>query len=506
MIRLFVFLALLVLGAVCLAWVADQPGDIAITFRGDRYEMTPVVALCGFLVAAMALTLALWLLRTLLSTPARIAGARRAAQRERALTALSKGMIAAGSGDLRAAQRASVVAAKGLGEAPLALLLQAQTAQLAGDREATRATFARLAENPESRTLGLRGLHVEARRAGDAEAAHRYALEAHKIAPATWAGAALLEHHSANADWAAALASVEANAAQRLIDRPTADRQRAVLKTAIAQELGDRNQSEALKLVREAADLAPDLTPAVALAARLLARNGDLRRAAKMIETAWKAMPHPDLARVYVDLRPGDSASDRLARAKTLAKLASDDPESQMCVARAAIDARDFVLARRTMAPLIDATAPNRPTARMCLIMSDIEEAEHGLTGLAREWLARASRAPRDKAWVADGVISDVWAPLSPVTGQLGAFRWITPVEKLSAGAPWTPPSEADFPQSTLIEGRPEAAPPPTQPPVEDDALTKLAQIRAAARTSRPLVIEPAIVAPDDPGTKLQEH
>ncbi len=66
--------------------------------------------------------------------------------------------------------------------------------------------------------------------------------------------------------------------------------------------------------------------------------------------------------------------------------------------------------------------------------MAEIEEAEHGETGSLFEWLQRASRAPRDPAWVADGMVSDRWAPVSPVTGQLDAFTWTTPKEQMSRG------------------------------------------------------------------------
>jgi HemY protein len=72
--------------------------------------------------------------------------------------------------------------------------------------------------------------------------------------------------------------------------------------------------------------------------------------------------------------------------------------------------------------------------------MADIEETEHGPTGLMREWLARASRAPRDPAWVADGMISDRWLPASPVTGHIDAFRWETPVERLAGAVEEAPP------------------------------------------------------------------
>ena len=69
----------------------------------------------------------------------------------------------------------------------------------------------------------------------------------------------------------------------------------------------------------------------------------------------------------------------------------------------------------------------------VCLLMSDLEQAEHGSTGKGREWLARATRAPRDPAWIADGVVSDKWAPISPVTGRLDAFVWQAPPDVLVA-------------------------------------------------------------------------
>ncbi len=538
MIRLLALLVLLGLVAAGFAWVADQPGDIEIVFRGVRYGMTPLVGFVGVIAAALVVSFALWLLRAIFTAPRRLSHAARQRRRRRGLAALSRGMAAAGAGDLRAAQRATALATKGLGEEPLTLMLRAQTAQLAGDRHAARESFARLAERPETRALGLRGLHVEARRAGDSEAAHHYALEAHRIAPAAWAGAAVLDHHASRQDWTQALATVEANAAQRLIDRPTADRQRAALKTAIALDLGDRDQAEALRLAREAADAAPDITPAVTLAARLLARRGDLRRAAKTIEAAWKSEPRPDLARVYVDLRPGDSASDRLVRAQALRRLAPDDAESLVCVAAAAAGARDFALARRMMASLVEGSATVRPTVRMCLLMADIEEAERGDAGLTREWLSRASRAPRGKAWIADGVISDVWAPVSPTTGKLDAFRWLTPPERLSAAEPWEPPADPApppaieaAPPTPLFHAAPvepaaapsppiepaaaalvaaPGAPPPDLPSPaaatrrdEDDAATKLAAIRDAARkTPRRVDLAPIATAPDDPGPR----
>jgi HemY protein len=66
-------------------------------------------------------------------------------------------------------------------------------------------------------------------------------------------------------------------------------------------------------------------------------------------------------------------------------------------------------------------------------MMARIEEAEHGAaSGRAREWLGRATHARRDPLWIADGVASDRWAPVSPVSGRLDAFVWKTPTDVLA--------------------------------------------------------------------------
>ncbi len=94
--------------------------------------------------------------------------------------------------------------------------------------------------------------------------------------------------------------------------------------------------------------------------------------------------------------------------------------------------------------------------------MADIETAD-GAEGAAREWLARAARAPRDKAWIADGIISDRWAPASP-KGTIDAFVWRAPDERLRAppAEPAPPP-----PPAPIVAAAPLAAPiPPSPAPV----------------------------------------
>lgn len=424
--RALVFIGLLALAAYGAVWLSERPGDVLVTYGG--YQIRTTVAVASILLVGTAFLLAvLWSsVGFLLNLPRRWSYASRARRRARGFQAVSRGMVAVGAGDAIAARRAANEAERLLGREPLTLLLKAQAAQVSGNRDGAEAAFRSMAEHDETRVLGLRGLFVEARRRGDLAAARLYAQEAARLAPSVqWANEAILEAHCAEGDWRGALRTVERRASIGLVDKASARRDRAVLLTADALARADQDPDAALESAIEATKLAPDLVPAAALAGRLLSRRGDLRRAAKIIETAWRETPHPDLASAYVNLRPGDSAQDRLKRAETLARLSGWDPEARLAVARTAIETNDFDKARQTLEPLL----ADRPTMRACLMMADLEQAQHGEAGRVREWLARAARAPRDAAWVADGYVSDRWLPTSPVTGRIDAFQWQTPPE-----------------------------------------------------------------------------
>ncbi len=502
MTRVLFFFLVLALAGLGVVWIVDRPGEIAVTWQGYRIETTLAVAIGFVALAAIVLASLFLLLRFLFRLPSLLA--RRSAKRRRAkgYAALTRGMVAVGAGDAKLARRSAAEAHRHLEPEPLTLLLAAQSAQLSGDRAGAESAFGKLAEDPSTRLLGLRGLHIEAQRRGDAEAAIHFAQEAHKIAPLPWSAKAVLDHHAAKSQWEHALAAIESNIAAKLVDKKTGERQRAVLETAVALDKATQAPEEALRLARRALRRAPDLIPAVALAARLSARKGELRKAAKLIESAWQRQPHPELAETYLDLRPGDSNADRLAKARTLAKLVPRDPESGMIVARAALAARDFKTARQAMTPLVG--DDERPTARMCLIMAELEDAETGDQGQVRQWLARSARAPRDPVWMADGVAAAQWAPVSPVTGRLDAFVWQRPLDRLGTqieAHDWSKAVEAP-----VAEIAPPSAPGPKLKETEAAANAAESTLeKPPARTGGP-VIFPMPAPPDDPGLSEEKE
>ncbi|MEZ5856677.1 MAG: heme biosynthesis HemY N-terminal domain-containing protein [Hyphomicrobiaceae bacterium] len=426
MIRLVLYLVAVAAVAAGLGWLADRPGSLLVNWQGYEIE-TSVFRAVVLLALTSAFAIFAWsLLRQVLTSPAMLGRYFTRRRQEKGLDALSTGLIAIGAGDKQLATRYAVQARRALPNEPLTHLLRAQAAQLAGDRTTSRRIFEAMLGSPDTEQLGLRGLFLEAEREKEPEAARQFAERALRLNPKLgWPVDALLDMHCKDAAWAKALDCVAAGRKSAHYDKTTADRRRAVLLTAQAQELEDANPNQAQQQALEAHGLAPDLIPAAAIAARQLASRGATAKAAKVIERTWKSAPHPELALVYAFARPGDSPRDRLDRIKRLARLTPHSPEGPIALATAAIDASDWAEARAALAPLIEGGL----TQRVCTLMARIEGGDNGDAGRVREWLARAVNAPRDPAWTVDGVVTPHWVAVSPVSGVLDACVWTVPPE-----------------------------------------------------------------------------
>lgn len=525
MIRLVILLALLAAVAFGASWLADRPGEIVMVWQGWRLETSVPVALAVLALFSGVLLMVWRLISLLLSSPRLIARFSRRRRRERGWAAVSRGLLAIGAGNGADAKKASQDAARLLPHEPLTHLLAAQTAQFEGDPELARASFRLMLESPDTRLLALRGLHMEARRAGDLSAARLLAEQAAEQAPAlAWAADAVIEARCAEGDYPGARAVLEKQMAAKGIDKVQHRRRRAILLAAEAMAVEISDPPVAKERALEAVRLAPTLEPAAAVAGRLLGASGDLKKALKIVETAYATTPHPELAEVAAHLRPGDAALDRLKRIRLLAAKAPAHPESAIALAHACIDALEFSEARAVLQPLAA-----EPTQRICLMMAELEASEHGDIGKAREWAARAVRAPRDPAWIADGVVSDQWAPLSPVTGKLDAYVWAVPpgvtatpileheAERVRAAIAAIPPKPmaaptGDVPPAETNGAAPEpstnGAHPPSNglPPAEHarGEMSKGEIAKVETPKAPPLAALPPL--PDDPGPELDDE
>ncbi len=397
MIRLFAIILAAFAFVAAIVWLADLPGDLVFTIDAYEVHMRTAVAIALVALFALAVSLLVRLAAALIASPGAIGAWFAARRMRRGNDAVSEGLLAVASGDMLEARRHGERAHGLLGGHPLALLLRAQTAVLAGDATAQRHIYRAMLDHPQTEFLGLRGLFLLAGQEDKPAQALEFARRAHDLRPRVgWAAQALFELAAAHGDWAAALGALGDAQRFKLIEGAVARRRRAVLLAAQALE-ADRSgaREAALEFADQALSLDAGLVPAAVLMARRLAASGKTWRAQNVIEACWALAPHPDLAEAYAAIKPDETHAERMARLVGLAHLNRDHVESRLLEAEEAVLSKDFAEARRLLAPL----AGDEARARVCALMAEIEEGENGDATLAHAWLVRAARAPRDAEW-----------------------------------------------------------------------------------------------------------
>lgn len=454
----FIKLAILVAVAV---WLADRPGRVALEWLGYRVETSVALLLVAVLFIGVLVAFLFEAWRLIWRAPRRLARARAERRRHKGYRALTQGMVAVAAGEVDEARRQARRAHQYLKEPPLTLLLAAQAAQLEGDETAARRYFTAMLERPATRFLGLRGLLTQALRAGDDAEALRLAEQARAERPSTgWALTTLLDLQLRGGDWRAAEATLAQASKHRAVTPAAAKRMQAVLLTERARlalkaqsgaqpavPAGEQANSEAaaeagrdapalpapgltlreaVGLARQAVALAPDLVPARAILAVLLAKIGKRRRAAKAVEAGWAQTPHPNLAAAYAMIEPAENPVARVRRFEHLAALNPANRESHLALAEAALAAQLWGQARTHLAKAMDLDGGTAPSARVCRLMARLEEGERGDAEAARRWLVAAAEAESDPAWICEkcGRPAAEWQARCPHCGAFDSLAW----------------------------------------------------------------------------------
>jgi HemY protein len=467
--------AVVVGGAV---FFANHPGQVEIVWQGWQLETSVGVLAAAAVLAGLLLALFWWLVSRLFGAPRAFLRYRRERRRRAGYRALTQGMVAVAAGDPGEARRCARRADALLADPPLTLLLSAQAAQLEGDDAAAMKFFTAMLERPETEFLGLRGLLNQAMRTGDRGTALRLTQRAATLRPSTpWVVESLFELEAREGRWEAAEQTLARAVKQRLVPRDRARHNRGVIlyERSLAA-LGDGDRRRGVNLAAEARALTPDLATPAAHHARLLLQVQRTGSAAKIVERAWRTLPHPELAQAYEAIHAGEAP---LARIKSFERLAAENPsarESHLILAEAALEARLWGEARRHLEQALLAAVPppmaNPPTApksssqpltvvhddhlagptpRLCLMMARLEEAEHGSGAGMREWLDRAVTAMPDPRYVCAscGGESLEWRSLCPHCGNFDRLVWRTPAWVGRAG---TVPAVAQVSTSDLLE------------------------------------------------------
>ena len=311
---------------VCIAiawWVSVLPGSVTATIAGTTIQTTTPVALLLLAILFVVLYAVIRLISWIVSIPRRVRRGSSNRSRLKGELALNRALIALAADDAGGARREADRGRRLLGDTPLTLLIAAQAGRQAGREDEAAALYEQLAERPDSRLLGLRGLMRIAVEQEDWERATALAASAEKAHPnAAWLRDERRYMAQATGEWREAL-------------RLASPENKAALAVVAAQN--ETDPKAALGLAKQAFDAEPGLSTAAIAYATALRGVGKQKQAQDVLRQAWSTHPNPDLASAFVA-----DAGDKLAQAREMAVLVRsnpDNPEAYMAIARAAFDA-----------------------------------------------------------------------------------------------------------------------------------------------------------------------
>jgi HemY protein len=253
-------------------------------------------------------------------------------------------------------------------------------------------------EDEKTAPTGRRGLAQQLMATGDTAGAMELSESVYaEDKNARWAFDVLFNAQVTEGLWDRAADTVARADRRKHIDKAVARRRRAVLLTAQADKLTDAGESPqtARDIALDAASDAPEFAPGVALAARLLLKSGNAKRAGQIIEKAWAQRPHPALALAFRDVIADASPKTKAKRMAGLAKANSSHRESALMLAENALLNGDGVAAWSALSPLV---SEDNPTARVCQLAYRTETMLNNATD-ARIWLERAATAKAEADW-----------------------------------------------------------------------------------------------------------
>ena len=494
-------LFLLALLVVFIAWMIQDPGSVLLQWGGYEVRTNLFVAISAVVLALALLLFLARLLSSGLAIPRRIAQRRRAGRLQEACRLFCEAMTAAAAQDK---PQALALARKGMermnsfadsssaadnrhapnaspgAERDLALLLATRIAHLAGDKKAAEEYARQMLARPRLEFLAARNLFLQAQERNDALGALEYARRALALRKdAAWAARAVFEHAAARKQWWEALAALDMAQRAKAFGENKEKRYRALILTALAATAESEGRFEdALRQSVEATNLLPQFAPSAALAARLCAKGGKLRKGERLLETAWAANPHPQLVDVWMHLHKDETAEESAKSMERLTRNNRAHAESRIALTRSRMATKEWTLARGLLLPLAEDVAAER---RICSLMAQIE-AGLGNSAAAAAWQSRAETAQNHPRWHCQGYESDEWQPVCPTCGIFDSLEWGAPP---SASTPRLNMQAGDMLKDTLKETTASPATP--------------AESKGARQ-------EPSIPSspPDDPGPKPQ--
>ncbi len=347
--------------------------------------------------------------------------------RQRGQQAVMQGLVAVSAENPSAAVRYAHQAEQLLGNVGLVAHLNAEVGRLTGDEAMRRTSLMELSRNAETAFMGLRELIDDALADGNLDWALKAARRARKLQPKSrWALETLFALELRDGEVAEAEHILEELIRQEAMPTDVAKRQHAAILVMRSQQAEQQGFNlDALAHAERATRMAPTYVPAAVRSARLQAKAGRNRQAERTVETAWRTLPHPDLAVVWGDLGPAEPGKARLKWFERLVTLNAEGFEGELAAAEAALAAGLWDEARA----LLKGPLARAPSGRAYRLLAWLEHGQNGDGEGVRNALAKAIEAAPDPAWVCShcGAVAAEWNAVCGECHSFASLEWRVP-------------------------------------------------------------------------------
>jgi HemY protein len=408
-------------------WVANRPGYIDISWLGYDIRVQLWFILLSLLVFILLLLIVHRIYFSFISFRKYLRQKHEKKKQAKGYQALTLGLSAVAAGDSKiASYQASRMRKLLPDDKGLSLLLEAQSARLAGDQERAIEYFEQLVKNKDTAFLGLRGLMVLAAEKGDASLALSYAENISKIySDQPWVIQSIYDLELRTGNWDKALRTLDrAKKHKVLLEEKYLSDKVAIYIQKADVALAKNEIAAAGKFFLRAFQLSNDHVPAAICFANFNLNKNKRKKAENIIRKCWQLTAHPELVDLWKKVIPNKYNKDSLSRLKwyeNLTKLNPNGYEGYLAVAKAAIEEGLWGEAERN---LVNAEA-NKKTYKLYYLWSEMEKAR-GKLDAAQAMLEKASKAEPEKVWTCNktGIVYSKWSPIAEPHGGFNTIIW----------------------------------------------------------------------------------
>lgn len=396
MARALFFLLFLTIFSLAALWFVENDGSIVVEWVGYRIQTSVAFAILFSIITIVVCTLFLQIILWIKSAPKRYRKTLKDKKLNRGLTALTQGFAAIAAGDIKQARTLSVRANSNLDNMPLTKLLAAQTAQLEGNRQLAQEHYTSMLGDKETEIIAIKGLLLEAKQDDDINKALFLAEKAYALRPDTdWVILILLELSKKLKRWPTAEDMTRKALKHKLITREISDRTIGLISFARYKEQFRRGSDFGENYIKEAYKLAADFPPITIAFVNSLVEKDKIRKAIKILESKWCALPHPDIATAYMEIYNDGTEDENIEKAKKLLKLCNGHPEGHIIVASTLLKAGQFGQARHHLKIALSFGE----TQSICHLMTELETMEKAKYEVIHYWRDRANAAHELSIW-----------------------------------------------------------------------------------------------------------